>query len=443
MLLALKRNITSPLLRSLTTMAPEYWRRSSGYSGVPAPGALGFTFTRSGTALGWSGGKFNSYATNAPRYEDLDYIGLPGLRGLLIEGARTNLAQRSSEISDAYWTKANATVVADNGIAPDGTTAADLMYPSVNSTECHFKSPDISQTAAATQYVSSCYFKASGKHWAFMVVEDVIGYAGQMFDVTAGVLGVPVTVAGWTLNSAYMQNIGGGWWRCCMVVTTPAASVTVAVNNKIVDANGSAAIVVNGTDGLLVWGNQLEKAASFASSPIPTAGATATRNAETCLRTVVLPAAGFTDLIEFVAPPAANSGVSEAVKSISSGASANCYRVLIGSDGSLGAYIKIGGTDTAIISILSTGGVVWGARYRLVVRVQAGAYAAWLNGGVKKAAGSGTGTFDPTNLTQERLGEDAGAGSTLFGSIIRCNASPTLWRPPLDDAQCQALSALT
>jgi len=81
------------------------------------------TFTRDSTATGTSSlSLIVGYLSNEER---LEYS--TGIRGLLMEEARTNLLKDSEDFTTANWPQNTATVTANQAIAPDGTMTADKV----------------------------------------------------------------------------------------------------------------------------------------------------------------------------------------------------------------------------------------------------------------------------------------------------------------------------
>jgi hypothetical protein len=230
----------------------QYWRAGAlGASGVSITRASsGYAETAAGTLVNFGSGVL--------RRTD---------RGVLIEGARTNLLTRSQAFDDASWTKNNVTVTADATTAPDGTTTADLVYPATTGASRGIYQA-VSGSSAA--YTHSFFLKAAGKTVAAMIGITGTSATATYFDLSAGTIGNVGTG-----QTAAIQALGNGWYRCSITSTDVPAFVEV----RIVDANGSLSVTANGTDGIFLWGAQLE-AAAFASSYIPTAASTVTRAAD-------------------------------------------------------------------------------------------------------------------------------------------------------------------
>ena len=97
------------------------------YSVKPTDASGDMVVTRNSTATRVnSAGLIESVAINVPR---LDYTG-GGCPRILIEPERKNEVTYSEQFNDVSWLKYLATVTSNSQQAPDGTTTADLVYPS-------------------------------------------------------------------------------------------------------------------------------------------------------------------------------------------------------------------------------------------------------------------------------------------------------------------------
>jgi hypothetical protein len=203
-------------------MIPSGYKDQKVYSVKPLDGSGDLTFSR---------------ASNATR------VASNGL----IEKVRTNLALQSEGFDTGSWSKVTLIVSANAGTAPNGTTTADLIYPSANSSNSViFNGVTIS---SGVEYTNSVYVKASGKTWTF--IRGINDGAGAFFDLSNGVVGTVQSGV-----TATITSIGSGWYRCS--VTQTSSSTTGRLVILVVDGNGLTEVTANGTDGLLIWGAQLE-----------------------------------------------------------------------------------------------------------------------------------------------------------------------------------------
>lgn len=179
------------------------------------------------------------------------------INGLLSETSRTNLAVRSQEFDNAAWTKgsvtiAAATVTADFGVAPDGTTTAERLQvaacPSVDTASYVFQ---IGLGSTAT-YSTSVLCKGTS--------------ADQTISVCT-------------------QGAGGG--SSCTAVTCLAAGWRALSNTAAITTSGGPVIGCNnlsaytghsntGAADVLIWGGGFELG-PYATSYIATTSANVTR----------------------------------------------------------------------------------------------------------------------------------------------------------------------
>jgi hypothetical protein len=203
-------------------LIPSGYKDQKVYSAVPTDGSGDLVFSRASSAT--------RVASNG-----------------LIEKVRTNLALYSEQFNDASWLKGTLTVSANAGTAPNGTTTADLIYPSSSTSNCViFNGITIT---SGLEYTNSVYVKASGKTWTF--IRGINDGVGAWFNLSTGVVGSVQSGV-----TATITSIGSGWYRCS--VTQTSTSTTGRLVILIVDGDGSTAVTANGTDGLLIWGGQQE-----------------------------------------------------------------------------------------------------------------------------------------------------------------------------------------
>ena len=198
----------------------------------------------------------------------LDYSGGATCPSLLLEPSRVNSAVYSEHLG--AWNLGNCTITANATTSPDGTQNAGKIVGSVGTSDKFIR---VFPTYAAESNAFSFYAKAGEATWAQIIIYDGSNKFGY-FNLSTGALG--------TQNAAFtssMTDVGNGWYRIKVIYTSAAFSGQWKI--MLSDGDGQVNFTGNGTDGLYVWGAQLEQGASYPTSYIPTYGSAVTRNAET------------------------------------------------------------------------------------------------------------------------------------------------------------------
>lgn len=239
---------------------------------VDVPGTTLATFTRASSASYVdSNGVVRTVAADVPRNPPA---------GLLIEAAATNLLLRSAEFDNASWTKTNCSVIANDRAGPDRNLSADRV--TVSSTNASVS--QAATTVAATVYSASFHVNRGTARWFMLEFTNAGGtvYARKWFDLQTGVAGAQAVAGSATVSASSIQALGDGYYRINLEAQLPgttAATVRLAPVTADNTTTGAAAGVY-----FWLWGAQL--ALGALSSYIATAGATATRAADTASRQV-------------------------------------------------------------------------------------------------------------------------------------------------------------
>jgi hypothetical protein len=214
--------------------------------------------------------------------------------------ARRNLFTFPTAFDDAAWTKSFSSITANTAVAPDGSTTADKLVEDT-ATNQHSVYQSVTVTAGVA-YTASIYVKAAGRGFAQVRYENAgstklwaanVNLADGTFTLTS--FGSP------TGTSATVTNAGNGWWRVAIGVTTDTTVFSTIIYSQQVQ--GTNSYTGNGTDGILIWGAQLETGST----------ATAFQNIGTNQMTVFagvrkLSDAALTMVAELSADSGANSG---------------------------------------------------------------------------------------------------------------------------------------
>jgi hypothetical protein len=244
----------------------------------------GITFTRAtdGTFFN-STGVLSTASSGAARFDHRLEGGVWVNKGLLIEEQRTNLILRSEEFNDAYWTKTNVTVTANQTTAPDGTTTADAIFETVTNGSHAFSRSDTRTNTSTSPLSPSIFIKGGlGRTRGLFRLFSPTGitpFCQLTFDLSTESLTSSVGANGATLLSASIVNVGNGWYRLSLSGYTGVTSQTVVVDLVYDNGNGIFSYAGETNKGFYVWGAQLE-AGAFPTSYIKTTTASVTRNAD-------------------------------------------------------------------------------------------------------------------------------------------------------------------
>lgn len=255
-------------------LIPSGTKASTLYSVLPANGDGDFTHSRGSTATRVNkDGFIESVAANVPR---LDYPLTNGVAGdcphLLLEPSRTNDIQRTEEFDNAYWTKYNSSVTANQVVSPDGSVTADRLIENTVNTQ-HEIGRAFSFTSGTT-YAVSVFAKTNGRNLMVRAGNTNTWQGNASFDLTNG------TVQSTSLGTASIEDFGNGWYRCT-VVGQAAASASTNINFRLV--NGTVSTYAgDGSSGVYLWGVQRE-IGSYPTSYIPWDGSgSTTRSVDAC-----------------------------------------------------------------------------------------------------------------------------------------------------------------
>lgn len=221
-------------------------------TGVLPPGAV---LTRASPGSRWTAqGMLASEAADVARFDHHPVTGAP--RGLLIEGAQTNMLARSGALGSVPWAAASA-VLTEGQASPDGGIAATVMNDAAGAAY-----GQVSQPFAATSgaVCLSAYLRkdAIGKATRFALLRfggnidlGVDTASGEVADVRGNATGHGVEDC-------------GAWWRVWIATGTSVNSVTLhpaCGAGAMVTGSYSAAV----TGAATFWGVQVEARATPSS----------------------------------------------------------------------------------------------------------------------------------------------------------------------------------
>jgi hypothetical protein len=204
-----------------------------------------------------------STINSAPRFDHNPTTGES--LGLLVEEQRTNLLVRSEEFDNASWTVATATITANTGTSPAGTTTVDT----VASTGTSVVSQSITKAASVTTYSASLFVKGTVNALSLTIDDGATVNRGRVvFNLSTGAISSTNNDGDFTGTSGTITSYANSWYR--IAVTTTSNSATSARLRFFWTGSGTS---------IDAWGAQLE-AGAFPTSYIPTTTATVTRSAD-------------------------------------------------------------------------------------------------------------------------------------------------------------------
>lgn len=395
---ASKKMKASEMIRASLPYLSTFWDFTTG-SLLPT-----VSFTRASAGYRYnSSGVLVSETTDVARFH-YDPVSLAP-RGLLIEGAATNLLTYSEEFDNAAWTKFQSSISANATTAPDGTLTADALVENAVAATLHNASRAPTYLNATT-YVHKFRFKPDTRTWGYIYTDPArFGGAGYTyFNLSTGATGT--VSAGMT---AFAVQDASGFWNCVVIGTTTSAGTGNLVAGLATGNNG-ATYSGDGASKAYLWGASVV-AADVLTSYIKTAGATATRAADVALITNPQALADQCWIVKGRTPRKISGGAVNVALQFDGGDGNNRRTLRYGTDGRLHAIATVLGADQCDLDL---GAVANDTDFAVAVRWADGNFAASLNGGAIVTDLSGS---NPLGLTTARVGRSS--TGNYWNSTIR------------------------
>lgn len=371
-------------------MLPTAYATSKLFSQLPTDGDGDFTMARADAANG-SATRVNSsnlieaLDANVPR---LDYSD-GGCPVLLVEPASENLFTYSEEFDNAAWSKANTgsgvapVVTANQAVAPDGTLTADrVQFDAGGSTSSDRSILRQLETTSATDYTESFYIKSNTGAGDQTLAFSFDGSTRDTFTVSEG-----------------------DWVRVSYTATSVGTTSFIGIELK--------GDVTNQTADILIWGGQLEQL-TYATSYIPTSGATVIRAAETYIDSGNSTDIDSTNGVLYIETAALfNDGNNRAI-SLSDGTVNNRVSILYSStDNTLSFQVLVGAAGQVSENATLIDATLYS---RIAFKYSLNDFEIYLNG--LKVGEDTSGSVFPAS-TLDRLVLDGGAGSDNFYGKVK------------------------
>ena len=244
-----------------TVITPVYYLPA--LSNLTAARGIGpVTFTRNSVAnFPNASGILTSYSANTPAFY------LQSGKGIFSEPAATNTILQSNAFTTT-WSAIGLTSTTQNVTGPDGVANSGwtLLAAAGNSIHQRYQQNTGVAVGPITHTVVA---KAGTASWLGLYFFTSPQTAGSFFDLSNGSIG---TTTGVTASIVALSN---GWYKCSITKTYASGTWYVGFNIQISD-NQNITWNAAGTETILVANAQSENT-SFATSPINTTTAAATR----------------------------------------------------------------------------------------------------------------------------------------------------------------------
>ena len=306
---------------------------------------------------------------NIPR---IDYTS--GQGAILVEPQRTNLALYSEQFDNAAWNKSGSTITSNAAISPDGTTNADKLIDNITLAGHSFNSA--TSMVSGTTYTFSIFAKMS--EIRYLTLRYISGGAFSTNYITSFDLlnGTATNSATYPASSFLITSFGNGWYKCS--ISQAANATGTGTYAAYLSKDGVATTYTgNGTDGLYIYGAQLELG-SYPTSYIPTVASTVTRNTDVISKTGISDLIGQTEGTMFV-----DFNISEIepspsylmVANLSNGVNVNRLGFAREPNGGVHIYVVSGGVAQFTYNTTQKTGL-----FKLAITYKVNDYAIYLNG---------------------------------------------------------------
>ena len=366
---------------------------------------------------------------NVPR---IDYTG-GGCPHILSEPQRTNNLQSTQDFTDTFWNTNNMeTIVASTVLSPDGTTFGFKAIPN-NTTNKHYVDYDFGflSMPSGVEATYSVFVKPFGYTNFQLASSTSFASRYQNFELTGdGVIGTG------DVNSAKIEKIGD-WYRCSITETT--TGTTPRVLNIATPSSGlgrNPTWLGNGTDGVLLWGAQMEEG-TYSTSYIPnlstTSGSTVTRNQDQFTRDGIGSLINSTEGVLFVEMAAlSNDGTNRDI-SISDGTLSNRIFVFYSTSSN---QVRVEGKVGNVVQFSFTESISNATNFiKLAIKYKENDFALWIDGVEVGTDNSGI-TF-PVNTLDELQFAVGGTSARFFGKVRQLQ----VYKRALTDEQLTSLTS--
>ena len=313
-----------------------------------------------------------------------------GCGSWLFEPQSTNLITYSEDFSDAYWAKSGSPIVTLNyGISPSGENKSVRIQG--NNSTAIYHSGGFSATDGRSIYVKAT--SGSGNI-------QLLTHNG---------------------NTDNVFSIDENWQRVEINTSSSNPALFYAV-----DMRGSSTNIYD----IQIWGAQVEQQ-SYATSYIPTSGATVTRNQDVCTNGGSLASINSTEGVLYAEIAALSNSGNNRIISLSNGSQAQRVIIFFSSTSNEVRAISANVSNQCDISFIAPNVLDY---LKVAFKFKQNDFALWVNG-----TEVGTDTNGITSIGLNELAFDNGSsGANFFGKT----KAVAVWKEALSDSELQSLTTI-
>ena len=406
-------------------LTPTAYNNGSMLSIKPTNGDGDFTFSRNGDASRVnSSGNIVIEGANLPRinYEN-------GCGSWLLEPQSTNYGLNSEQPST--WHSSGGVIITPNATtSPEGLQNSSLVVNNASSGNRYARNLFVFPSGSGLQTVTVSYFiKYYNNQWvrlkSIFFNGSPANNVSTWFDIQNGVVG---TVG--ANHTAKIEDYSNGWYRCSITFDIDkSVDPNGYVHIEAMDGDNSNTYAANGK-GFYAYGSQGEEQ-SFATSYIPTLGASSTRLQDIATGSGNSTLINSTEGVLYAEIAAlANSGNSRFI-SLNDGTSQNIVLLgYISTDNRIRIFVKSGNST----STNSTSTTIVATNFnKIALKYKENDFALWVNGTETFSSALG---LAPIGLN--KLQFDFVNGNNFFGKT----KALAVFKEALTDAELTALTTI-
>ena len=381
---------------------------------------LPFDFTRDSVATYVDSDGLIKTATDG--YARVDY--LDNTDGhLILEPARTNFVTNSKDYISFGFGRSVRTVSTE--LTPEGSADAIKMSGESGTVGTHRAySADISVTSGVDYTISTFVKKGTSSKFEMTLLsnsESGIGFNNIVIDFDAG-----------TVNRGNIEDYGSGWYRISLT-DAPTSTTAAKIFYYLYDETGAKTYTADGNENAYIYGVQMEQG-SYATSYIPTEGASVTRTAEVCEGAGSSAVFNDSEGVIFVeTEPFIDGDFESQYISLSDGTTGNNFvTIQHRNNGQLRIYA--GGFNTANIQFLED--LDMAQNLKIAVQYKASDYKLFVNGTEYSVYSSGGNEPAVSGLSQFDFNVRGGSGNKWVGKTKQVK----IYNTALTDAELTTLT---